>query len=224
VLFGGRRIYARVFHAQIDDAGPKRLGRSVMLRAPDADEVRRRLMRLGRIAAAIENGKLALGPEEELSPGLGALLRGFREAAQQGGDARAYARGALDEIGRLPEDLLSSRPAEAADGSPVTSVTPMLSAASTAIVPGSGSVGPPSEPIDARLLRDLSAIEHAAGASSSAARSAALSILAERDAALEAPIQIEPPAMTLETFQAHLAAVMKQLEMLRDTASVRTAA
>jgi hypothetical protein len=30
--------------------------------------------------------------------------------------------------------------------------------------------------------------------------------------------------MTLETFQAHLAAVMKQLEMLCDTASVRTAA
>jgi hypothetical protein len=151
-------------------------------------------------------------------------LRGFREAARRGGDARACSRGALDEIARLPEDLLSSRPAEAPDGSPVTSVTPMLSAASTAIVPGSVSVGPPSEPIDARLLRGLSAIEHAAGASSSVARSAALSILAERAAALEAPIQIEPPAMTLETFQAHLAAVMHQLEMLRDTASVRTAA
>src|ERR1700726_3600357 len=62
VLFGGRRVYARVFHARIDDAGPKRLGRSVMLRAPDPDEVRRRLERLGHIAAAIENGKLALGP------------------------------------------------------------------------------------------------------------------------------------------------------------------
>ena len=100
----------------------------------------------------------------------------------------------------------------------------MLSAASTAIVPGSDSVGPPSEPIDARLLRGLSAIEHAAGDSTSAARSAALSILAERDAAPEAPIQIEPPAMTLECFQALLAAVMHQLEMLRDTANVRTAA
>ena len=28
VLFGGRRIYARVFHAAVDDAGPKRLGRT----------------------------------------------------------------------------------------------------------------------------------------------------------------------------------------------------
>ena len=34
VLFGGRRVYARVFHAQIDDKGPKRIGRSVMLSAP----------------------------------------------------------------------------------------------------------------------------------------------------------------------------------------------
>ena len=100
----------------------------------------------------------------------------------------------------------------------------MLSAASTAALPGPENTGLPSEPIDVRLVRGLSAIEHAAGASSSAARSAALSILAERDAGLEAPIQIEPPAMTLETFQAHLAAVMHQLEMLRDTASVRTAA
>src|SRR6201998_1141537 len=128
---------------------------------------------------------MTLGTEEEVSPGLGALWRGFREAARQGGDARACARGALDEIGRLPEDLLSWRPAEAADGSPVTSVTPMLSAASTAALPGPENTGLPREPIDVRLVRRLSAIEQSAGASSSAARSAALSLLAERDAALE---------------------------------------
>jgi intracellular multiplication protein IcmO len=224
VLFGGRRIYARVFHARIDDAGPKRLGRSVMLRAPDADEVRRLFERLGRIAATIENGKLALGPEEEVSSGLAALLRGFREAAQQGGAPRACARGALEEIGRVPRDLLSSSRPQPADGSPITSVTPMLSVATTAVVPGPESAGLPSEPIDVRLVRLLSAIERTAGGSSSAARSAALSILAERDGALEASIDVEPPAMTLETFQAHLAAVMRQLEALRGVASARTAA
>jgi intracellular multiplication protein IcmO len=224
VLFGGRRIYARVFHVRIDDAGPKRLGRSVMLRAPDAHEVRCRLERLGRIAATIENGKLALGPEEEASPGLAALLRGFREAARQAGDARACAYGALEEIGRVPRDLLSSSKPQPADGSPITSVTPMLSAATTAVVPGSKSAGLPSEPIDVRLVGRLSAIERTAGASSSAARSAALAILAERDAALEASIDVEPPAMTFETFQAHLAAVMRQLETLRGAASARTAA
>ena len=61
VLFGGRRIYARVFHALIDDAGPKRLGHTLMLRPPDPDEVRHRLARIGDIAAAIESGSVALG-------------------------------------------------------------------------------------------------------------------------------------------------------------------
>ena len=186
--------------------------------------MRRRFERLGRIAATIENGKLALGPEEEVSSGLAALLRGFREAARQGGDARACARGALEEIGRVPRDLLSSSKPQPTDGSPITSVTPMLSAATTAVVPGPENPGLPSEPIDVRLVGRLSAIERTAGAPSSAARSAALSILAGRDAALEASIDVEPPAMTFETFQAHLAAVMRQLETLRGAASARTAA
>ena len=52
VLFGGRRVYARVFHAQIDDKGPKRIGCSVMLSAPDHDVVRARADRLANFAEA----------------------------------------------------------------------------------------------------------------------------------------------------------------------------
>ena len=77
----------------------------------------------------------ARDPRRSSPPGLGALLRGFREAGRRGGDARACAHSALEEIGRVPEDLLcSSRPPQSADGSPVTSVTPMLSAATTVVV------------------------------------------------------------------------------------------
>jgi len=224
VLFGGRRIYARVFHAKIDDAGPKRLGRGVMLRAPDPDAVRSRLERLGGIAAAIENGKLALGPDEELTPALAALLRGFCEAAGQGGDACACARRALEEIDHLPGDLLPPGPPQPRDGLPVTSVTPMLSAASSAVVPGSGDTGLPREPIDVDLARRLAVIERSAGASNSVARSTALSILAERDTVLEGQIEVEPPAMARATFQAHLAVVMRRLETVRDSTSVQTAA
>jgi hypothetical protein len=195
-----------------------------MLRAPDPDAVCSRLERLGGIAAAIENGTLALGSGEELTPALAALLRGFREAAGQGGDACACARRALEEIDHLPGDLLPPGPPQPKDGLPVTSVTPMLSAASSAVVPGFGNTGLPREPIDVDLARRLAAIERAAGASSSVARSTALSILAERDTALEAQIDREPPAMALATFQGHLAGVMRQLETLRDSASVRTAA
>jgi intracellular multiplication protein IcmO len=216
VLFGGRRIYARVFHAKIDDAGPKRLGRSLMLRSPDPDEVRGRLDRIGLIAAAIESGKVAAGSDEEVVPGLAALLRGFAKAARRGGNATACARSALEEIGRVPVEQLSERSPPPADGLPVTSVTPMLSAASAAIFAGPDGTGHPSEPIDVQLVRSLAAIEQAAGVSASAARSAALAILAERHAALAAPIEVEPLDMTVETFQAHLAAVMCRLEALRD--------
>ena len=83
VLFGGRRIYARVFHAAVDDVGPKRLGRTVMLRAPDADAIREDLARIGRIASSIESGSVALAGEEEASPGLSALVRGFARAARR---------------------------------------------------------------------------------------------------------------------------------------------
>jgi intracellular multiplication protein IcmO len=224
VLFGGRRIYARLFHALIDDTGPKRLGHTLMLRPPDPDAVRRRLARIGDIAAAIESGTVALGPQEEISPGLRALARGFRGAARQGGNARDCARGALAEIARVPEDLLSHRPPPPADGAPVTSVTPMLAAASTAMLAGADTAGLPHEPVDGRLAGRLAAIEHAAGASEAASCRTALAILAERGKALAAPIAVEPPAMALETFQAHLAAVMRQLETLPDTAHLRSAA
>ena len=68
VLFGGRRIYARVFHAAVDDTGPKRLGRTVMLRVPDGAAIREDLARIDRIASSIESGSVALAGEEEATP------------------------------------------------------------------------------------------------------------------------------------------------------------
>ncbi len=40
VLFGGRRVYAKVFHAKLDTSGPTRLNRPIMLSAPRDEEVR----------------------------------------------------------------------------------------------------------------------------------------------------------------------------------------
>jgi intracellular multiplication protein IcmO len=100
----------------------------------------------------------------------------------------------------------------------------MLSAASNSVLPGAESTRSPREPIDVDLARHLAVIERSAGASNSVARSTALSILAQRDTALEGQIEVEPPAMAGATFQAHLAAVMRQLETVRDSASVQTAA
>ncbi|MBN8908242.1 MAG: hypothetical protein J0H99_16760, partial [Rhodospirillales bacterium] len=125
MLFGSRRIYARLFHAEIDDTGPKRLGRSLMLPPPNPETLRARLDRIGTIAARIERGSVLAGGEEALSPALAALLRGFARAARDGDNPRACARGALAAISSLPENQLPVRPPPPADGTPVTGVMPM---------------------------------------------------------------------------------------------------
>ncbi len=224
VLFGGRRIYARLFHAQIDGAGPKRLGRGLMLRPPSPEEVRGRLDRIGQIAAGIEGGSLAAGVQEDVSPGLAALLRGFARAARSGGNARACVRGALAEIALVPEELMADRPLPPADGSPVTSVTPMLAAASQVTFVGPPAVGLPNEPVDAGLLRGIAAIERASGVPEPSARSAALSILGDRDAALEAITVIDPPLMPVGVLRRHLDAVIRELASVRDAAGLEQAA
>ena len=224
VLLGGRRIYARVFHAVVDDAGPKRLGRTVMLRAPNADAIREDLARIGRIASSIESGSVSLAGEEEASPGLSALVQGFALAARSASGPQACARAALEEIGSVPEDLLTPRPDPASDGTPMTAVTSMLVAASKAPLVGGVAEGSPNEPVDGTLLRGIAAIEGLAGASPASARSAALSILAERDEALRAPAIVEPPSIDAATFRASLAAVIRQLAAPYGPAAGRKAA
>jgi intracellular multiplication protein IcmO len=222
VLFAGRRIYARVFHAKIDDRGPKRLGRTVMLRRPNPDEVRHRFERIGKIVAAMESGKVGRGPPEEVSPALATLLRGFAQTACRGGDAAARAARALQEIGLVPGEPPARCPPAVADGVPITDVTAMLAAASKAtLTPDADTAAEPGGPINAGLLRGLAAIETAAGTAAADARRRALAILAERDATLSAPVAVEPPPITPETFRMHLAAVARQLEALREFADGR---
>jgi intracellular multiplication protein IcmO len=214
VLFGGRRIYARLFHARIDDAGPKRLGRSLMLRTPNRVVVRAQHDRVGQIAASIESGRLATGIGGDVSLALAALLRGFAQAATMGSEAHACARGALAEIAGLPEDTFSDRPSLPADGSPFTGVTPMLAHASVSTFAGPETPGSPNEPVDIQLLRSIASIEQAAGAAEVASRNGAMSILAERDAALAAIEIVDPPAMSHAAFQQHLTSIIRELSGL----------
>ena len=65
----------------------------------------------------------------------------------------------------------------------------------------------PNEPVDARLLRGIAAIERAGGATDASARGAALAILAGRDEALDAIIAVEPPPMRPDVFRQHVIAI-----------------
>ena len=219
VLFGGRRVYARVFHAVIDDSGPKRLGRCLMVREPDPALVREHVAQINKITETIARGSLALGQEEALSATLGAMLRGFQGALNAGKDLGTCARDALLAIDQVPEASRPPPPSAPADGTPVTSVMRLLDEAADSRIGDAGSDGAPHEPVDIQFIRRLQEIEREAGAAPGIAREIALSILTARDEALQAGERIEPPAMSHEAF---LTLIGRLRRRLRQAASATT--
>jgi intracellular multiplication protein IcmO len=224
VLLGGRRIYARVFHAKIDETGPKRLGRTIMLREPDPTEIRARLARADDLARLIESRVLAFNDGVmEASAAIEAMAAGMMRAARQGASTAACASAALKALAAVPADRLPPA-APPVDGGPVTAVTPMLEAASAKPIPGGFDGGRPDDPIDASLIRRLAAIEQFGGATPASARTTALRILAERDEGLARAQRVEPPPMTEAAFLDGLRTLMAQLtrsanDIRRDTAA-----
>jgi intracellular multiplication protein IcmO len=223
VLFGGRRIYARVFHAKVDDSGPKRLGRTVVLAAPDREQVCGRLQRLGEISAMIERGGLVTAGGEEASPVLDALRDGFIAGAKVNAGRPACAQAALAALATLPESALPPRPPPPADGSPVTAVTPMLKAAAQGPIPGPTATETTGETGSVALARSLTSVERLAGLGPIAARSTAMLAVSDREAALAQIARVEPPAMTADALCGHLRLVLVQLHALRSSRLRRAA-
>ena len=100
----------------------------------------------------------------------------------------------------------------------------MLAYASVSPFAGPETPGSPNEPVDVQLLRSIASIERAAGAAEVASRNEAMSILAERDAALAAIEIVDPPAMSHAAFQQHLTSIMRELSGLSVTARPKGAA
>ena len=169
VLFGSRRIYARVFHAKIDGAGVKRVGRTLMLRTPDRKEVIGRVKRARGVAETIETGAVVGAAPEPVSPGLAAFVRAFSSAAAKGSGNSTCVRAAIAAIGELAESALPERPAAPSDGVPITSLRPMMFTASQHVFAGPGLPGAPNEPVDDKLLRAIGNIERASGVQEEAA-------------------------------------------------------
>ena len=74
-MFGGRRIYAKLFHAVIDTSGPM---------PPILARIKEEASRVQAIRDAIVSGSVGVGAEELCSPALSALLAGFEGAALRG--------------------------------------------------------------------------------------------------------------------------------------------
>jgi hypothetical protein len=165
-----------------------------------------------------------VGSSVALSTGLAALLRGFSAAARGGNTAPDCVRNALAEIANLPDSDLPGRPAPPADGTPVTSLTPMLSVSSKHVFAGPEQASLPNEPIDDRLLRRIAEVERASGVGETMLHGAGLSILADRDEALAATVVVEPPSMPAEVLEKHIKAIIEQLANMRSVGNLRSAA
>ena len=85
-------------------------------------------IRLGCIAAAIENGKIALDTEDEVAPPSPPYCVAFAKQRARA-EMHAPARAVLWKRLVVTEELLSA-PSQPVDGSPIARVTLMLSAAS----------------------------------------------------------------------------------------------
>lgn len=199
VLFAGRRIYGSVFHAAISDAGIKRLGRTIQLRNPDGDDVHLRARPLSELAHLIEASELN-DVTHKSSLVMDTLRSAFVEAVQSGRPEAMRASDAINAVGRLPDTALPPRPAPPADGTPVTTVSSMLSRSALRPISGPVRVRAAPGPADPKKLQTLMGIEASGGLLPVHARTVAASTIADvTDPATDLAC-IEPPAMTLEAF------------------------
>jgi intracellular multiplication protein IcmO len=196
ILFGGRRIYATLFHAQIDDSGAKRVGRTLMLREPDAKEIRARFARVDEMAGSIKRGSLRFSGMHDKSPALAALVKAFIHGCSDGKAPHDAASAALRTLAGLPAADLPPPPLAPADGTPVTAIYAMMKQAGTQPIPAPVADGYPQEPIDMKVAHGLLEIELAHASDAAEARLASTLSMTERDVAMASVPEVEPPKIT----------------------------
>lgn len=217
ILFGGRRIYATLFHARIDDSGVKRVGRTLMLREPDPKELRARFALVDEMAGRIERGSLRFSGFHDRSPALAAMVRAFAASAGDGKAPQQAASAALRRLAGLEAADLPPRPLAPADGTPVTAIYAMMKQAGTQSIPAPVAAGYPREPIDKKVARALLEIELAHAGDAAEARVASTRSMTERDVAMASVSEVDPPKISeqdmvtaLNRLIAHLRGFMRQ--------------
>jgi intracellular multiplication protein IcmO len=170
ILFGGRRIHAKLFHADIDAEGPMRYNRPVILAPPDAQALK---ASTGPVTAALEAIERGLGTARtEKSATLAAMLKAFSDAAAAGRPGMECVEAAIDAAGGAP--LSTEEIAALAPHAPLQAM--MLAAASHP--PKAPSTTPTLYAGDsARVVETMALIESielASGVSAADARQAAV--------------------------------------------------
>jgi intracellular multiplication protein IcmO len=187
VLFGGRRIYAKVFYAKLDTSGPTRLNRPVMLAAPSKKEIHATVETTRTILENLISGRTSATDKVEEDEVLVAMLDAFAAGAKERQPIAACADAAIDAAGSKHIAMLRAGHVNPDGGEgaepPVTDLLPMLEATSAAVFAGAVDPGTPTGPISADDMHMLMRIETSASGSSQVGRRNSLSVLAERDRA-----------------------------------------
>ena len=190
ILLGGRRVYAKLYHAAIEVEGPIRRNRPVMLAGP-TDETQEEARRIIDVLGHIETGRVPMGVPEQPDAALAAMVEVFAASGSASLSERATAAVAAAGLVMVP------RPAgDPGTEPPVTSSTAMLESGTTPAEPL-----PPAGPGSALWLRRspqveraVAAIEVLAGQSPEEAQAAAAAV-GQALAQARLVILPEPPAM-----------------------------
>lgn len=246
LLFGGRRIYAKVFHAALEVSNPLRLNRPLTLTAPDA-ECRKSKKRIKDLTDRIVAGDLAAEIHattgRPLTPAcviLQAFHEGFATAASHGGAANddlmtqinqwtdaglaAAERPIVGELKLIQaeDSVMATVLGTASDHSPpsplVTEVSVMIDGREGETAED-GDPEQPHDPISAQRFAQFVAIEQLAGASKEQARALALTAMGEQDAASAAIVMPVPPAMDAATLASCLRNLTKELRNAAEAAA-----
>ena len=169
ILFGGRRIHAKLFHADVAAAGPMRLNRCLTLPAPNVEKIEAETACVGAMVTRVERGLGTDARRAERSPPLNGMVQAFSRAAAAGRSADVCVAEALRAAG---EQAPVAPPAEQSIEQTFATMLEKAATARHEIAPN-GSGDALIEPADLETIDKLVAVERAACADENGAREAA---------------------------------------------------
>jgi len=189
ILLGKDRVYAKLFHAEIDAAGPLRMNRPLMLRPPETGKLKEAGDRTEKTLRHLLAGRAANRQDVPPAPTLDSLVAGFAHRAAErpeqdfGTTARAAIL-ALSEVAPGPSEAVTPAPGPAGDPVTETEHTPMVQGVS-ASDDGLPTPDAPRSPAPSELSRGVALAVELMGSSPADAQVEANSTMALREMALD---------------------------------------
>ena len=218
IIFGPRRVYAKLFFATAEVDGPMRLNRPVRLLPPRPEQAGQMSRRIEKIVNALDAGWARPDGERSQNGAVSALLEGLRLGLDSGDPLDAAIDRGLAVAARidLEPQIIADHELSASGElppAPPTELDPMLRGADDyPATSGEGDFAAVAPVTDADRQRELAKIEELAGESPAAARIAAKEVLLARDAAtLEDLDPPQPPPLSQDQFVCLLRDVMAKL-------------